>query len=271
MKSLGTDLYVQRGEIKSFDFDVRTAKGDPLMVFNGWQNPFLVITISSNLYKQTDDKNIVYWLDLDRRIVEKEDGSYTHENTPFKRFSSMEPLYLETFSVDEAKAKYPKIILNTESDSLLEIKNFLFFTDPNGDDNRIYKYVTAYELLNDLSIPESEEWADYGFRIIKQFHTDDLVEQGYFYDLKIVAGQTVQEYIAGILHGQGIEGMNAVTGMPWDETAAQSYIDLISDSTIRAEVQSLFDSGVPLMPHHDTVMSLLTPSNLFVSADIQRR
>jgi hypothetical protein len=65
--------------------------------------------------------------------------------------------------------------------------------------------------------------------------------------------------------------MDAVTGMPWNETAAQSYIDLISDSTIRAEVQSLFDSGVPLMPHHDTVMSLLTPSNLFVSADIQRR
>lgn len=260
MKTLGDDIYLQRGEILSLDFDVRTPKGDPLMIFQHWKNPYLVITFSSNLYEQREELNVTYWLDLDKRIIERSDGTFENELVSFKRFISMEALYLETFSIDEALANYTNIVVDETSP--YDVKNYLFYTDPNHDDNRIYKYVTAYVAGEGGII--SQTWEEYGFRIIKQLRTDNFVEQGYLYDLKVVSGETVQEYIAGLC-GEDIEGS------PWTDTETQEHIDSISDLTVREEMQTLFDSGVPLMPTYDTVLPLQKPAKLFIGADMQRR
>lgn len=245
MKIVGKEIYIQRGEIWSLDFDITNDKGDPYMLFNRWTNPYLVITIATANYKQEGDFRKVYWLDLSESYIEQSDGSFVP--TDIKKFISTEALYLEEFTVDDVLDKYSgKIVEDPTSD--FDISNYLFYIDPVADGNRTYKYF------------DGENWVDYNFRIIKQFTTNDLLGQGYLFDIKIIAGESVKEHIAGIL---GIDAGN------WSDSETQAKIDEIEDEVEKAKMQDLYDSGVPLMPNYDTKSIILQPTKLYVSTDIQ--
>lgn len=264
MKILGNDVYIQRGETWSLDFDVTNEKGDPYMIFKEWQNPYLAITVAAARYEQLGDFRRTYWLDLAQRFIEQQDGQFVL--TPIKKFISTEALSLVNFSVDEAIAYYGtsaggKIVLDESSD--FDIKNFLFFTDPHSDGNRIYKYVTSYTVDPDYGFITAETWEEYTFRIVKQFTTKDWMEQGYLFDIKVLAGESVKEHIANIL------GLNAATANEWSDIITQTHINEITDMMQREEMQVLFDSGAPLMPTYDTKSLILQPTNLYVSANIQ--
>lgn len=264
MKILGNDVYIQRGETWSLDFDVTNEKGDPYMLLKEWQNPYLAITVAAARYEQVGDFRITYWLDVAQRFVEQQNGEFVL--TPTKTFISTEALSLVNFSVDEVIAYYGtdaggKIVLDEDSD--FDITNYLFFTDPYSDGNRIYKYVTSYTIDPDSGCITEETWEEYTFRIIKQFTTKDWVEQGYLFDIKLLAGESVKEHIAHIL------GLDASTANDWSYDTTQAHINDISDVKQREEMQILFDSGEPLMPTYDTKSLILQPTNLYVSANIQ--
>ena len=108
MKIVGKEIYIQRGEIWSLDFDITNDKGDPYMLFNRWTNPYLVITIATANYKQEGDFRKVYWLDLSESYIEQSDGSFVP--TDIKKFISTEALYLEEFTVGDVLDKYSKIV-----------------------------------------------------------------------------------------------------------------------------------------------------------------
>lgn len=243
MKIVGKEIYIQRGEIWSLDFDITNDKGDPYMLFNRWTNPYLVITIATATYKQEGDFRKVYWLDLSESYIEQSDGTFIL--TDIKKFISTEALYLEEFTVEDVLDKYSKIVEDPTSD--FDISNYLFYIDPVADGNRTYKYF------------DGENWVDYNFRIIKQFTTNDLLGQGYLFDIKIIAGESVKEHIAGIL------GIDA----DFEDSETQAKIDEIEDEVEKAEMQDLYDSGVPLMPNYDTKSIILQPTKLYVSTDIQ--
>ncbi len=264
MKILGNDVYIQRGETWSLDFDVTNEKGDPYMIFKEWNNPYLAITVAAARYEQVGDFRRTYWLDLAQRFIEQQNGSFVL--TPTKKFISTEALSLVNFSVDEAITYYGeyaggKMVLDPDSD--FDVTNFLFFTDPYSDGNRVYKYVTSYTVDPTWGFVTDEVWEEYTFRIIKQFTTKDWMEQGYLFDIKVLAGESVKEHIANIL------GIDATTANSWSDAETQEQIDEIEDTTQREEMQVLFDSGAPLMPTYDTKSLILQPTNLYVSANIQ--
>ena len=259
MRRVGDDIYIQRGETWSLDFEVVTEKGHPFMCLKTWQNPYLVITVSAALYEQKGDFRESYWLDLSKRWIEKADGSMELEDT--KKFISTVPLYVDAFDIADIMSKYGnaaggKIVTDTESD--FDITNFLFYTDPDADGNNIYKYITSYS-------GNTAVWKEYNFRVVKQFDTKSWMEQGYLYDAKILSGESLIELISATLKKEG----TAFSSNTWSDHETQSYINLIQDEEIRLEAQKLFDAGIPLRSTYDTKLLIIEPSRLYVSVNIQ--
>ena len=178
MKMVGNEIYIQRGETWSLDFAVRSEKGHPLMLFKGWKNPYLVITVTNSAYPQNGIFKMTYWLDLDKHYEEQNDGSL--KEVPVKRFIATEPLYVETFDESQILSLYTKIKNDAQSD--FDITNYLFYTEIDGEN--IYRYV---ERDKGVFV-----WIDYDFRIVKHFTTKDWLEQKYLYDIKLLAGDAIE-------------------------------------------------------------------------------
>jgi hypothetical protein len=265
---LGNEVHIQRGETWSLDFSVTSHNGHPFVILKNWSNPYLVISVATGLYGQPDDYQETYWLDLDQRYVEKSDGSVVLEK--FKRFISAEVLWLENgFIAEDVIDKYGltaggKIVLDQTSD--FDITNFLFFCDPYRDGNNVYRYVESYK-LDSNNEPVDVVWVDYDFRVIKQFNTRSWTEQKYFYDIKILAGESVQEHLVGVLNSQGITDIK--TSTEWSNDDWEYYISQVVDENVHEEIYRLYNEGVPLMPSYDTKNLLLEPTSIYVSTDIQ--
>lgn len=260
MKTLGNDIYIQRGETWSLDFEVTNSNGDPYMLFKEWKNPYLAITVTAARYEQKGDFRRTWWLDMDNRWVEKEDGTF--EIIPMKRFTETNALYTEYHTITQVVSVYDRVILDKESP--FDVTNFLFYTDSDSDDTRVYKYVKDYTLKGDAV--EDEVWEEYNFRLIKQFTTKDWIEQNYWFDIKILAGESVEEYVRAKLVSQG---ETEIPALPWTDVDTLTQIKRISDKTTRKWVQEIFDSGQPLMPDFDTKNLVLYPTKLTVSTNIQ--
>ena len=396
MRKVGNDIYIQRGETWSLDFQVENNRGDPYMLLKEWKHPYLAITVTAARYTQKGDFRRTWWLDLNQRWVEDRAGNMTLE--PIKKFISTEALYIANFTIADILAVYGtenggNIVLDKTSD--FDVTNYLFFTDSNMDNGRVYKYLADYEVtdaqkitvdgwasntsttyghiyayfgdgtnadyyvaVKSLSTTENntpppnsanfvkltqryikvqddthllftkrwsaedtdliwyegdafintgadgnnrvyicnvpsasnnrvnatgnkvqvtndmdngsdlvtvETWKDYDFRIIKAFTTRDWVEQTYLYDIKVLAGESVEERVYAVLVAQGEE----VPDLPWTEDVLQEQINLINDKDVREECQAVYDSGMPLMPDFDTKALILMPAQLIVSANIQ--
>ena len=265
MKILGNDIYIQRGETWSLDFDVIGEDGEPYMIMKEWKNPYLAITVTSARYEQDGDFRKTYWLDLSKRFVEQADGFM--KLVPIKKFISTEALYLKSFLIEEAITYYGKdaggkIVLDSNSD--FDITNFLFFIDEGSDNKKVYKYVKSYT-VNEAGKITKEVWEEYNFRIIKQFRTNDWIEQTYLFDIKVLSGESVKEHIANIL------GKDSSKANEWSDTETREYINQITDDVKRLEMQKLFESAIPLMPDYDTKSLILMPTNLYVGTNIQGR
>ena len=264
MRMVGNEVYIQRGEDWTLDFSVVTKTGQPFTVLKIWENPYLAITISAALYEQKGDFRETYWLDLTKRYVENTDGSMSL--APLKKFTSADALYLPTFAINEVLAQYgDRIVLDPKSD--FDVTNYLFYTDPNSDGNYQYQYVSTY--TKDDKGVLTEEWVPYEFRIIKQFATKNWMEQSYLFDIKLLAGESIYEHIARQLTADGIEVDPFDETGAWSDTKTQEYINLVTDETIRREIQEIFDDGMPLMPDYDTKSLILDPTRLYVSVNIQ--
>lgn len=236
MKTLGNDIYIQRGETWSLDFEVVNSKGEPYMLFSAWKNPFLVITVTSARYTQKGDFRKTWWLDMDNSWKQNADG--TMSVVPLKRFVETNALTTTLFDIGQILADYTDITVDN-------IENYLFF---NGTD---YKYLNG------------DVWEDYNFRIIKQFDTKDWTEQNYLYDIKVLAGESIEEHIHGVLTQQGATDIPA---LPWTDEVTVVQITRIADNE---ELTELFKSGQPLMPNYDVESPLLKPTKMTVSSNIQ--
>lgn len=263
MRMVGNEVHIQRGETWSLDFEITNKKGHPYMLLKNWQNPYLVITIAAALYEQKGDYRESYWLDLNQRFVEKTDGSVELEET--KKFISTEALFIENFDIDKILEVYGtevggKIVADPDSD--FDVTNYLFFTDPNLDGNYVYRYVDTYE-INEGKY--TAEWKDYNFRIIKTFDTKSWMEQGYLFDAKILAGESLVDMIKAQLTIEEVDYSEEV----WSDVETQTYINMIDDAVIKAEAQELFDENIPLRSTYDTKLLIIEPTRLYVSVNIQ--
>jgi hypothetical protein len=266
---IGNEVHIQRGETFSLDFAVRNPKGHPFVVLNRWSNPYLAITVTAALYEQQGDFRETYWLDLANRYVEQADGSMALE--PLKTFTSAEALFLPNrFSLGDVMGYYSQqnhgnLVLDKTSD--FDVTKFLFYTDPKHDGNYVYKYIKDYKLGTNNAINEElVDWVEYDFRVIKQFNTKSWMEQGYLYDIKVLAGESVQEHLANILMTQR-DSHKPVD--EWTTEDWETYIALVQDEAEREEIRQLYDDGIPLMSSYDTKSLLLEPTPIYVSVNIQ--
>lgn len=265
MRSVGNDVYIQRGETWSLDLDIRNEAGDPYMLFSGWRNPYLAITVTAARYEQPGDFRTTYWLDLNSQDIEQIDGSLVSK--PIKRFIQTEALPLSIFSAQDAVNIYGmanggRMVLDKNSD--YDVTNFLFFTDPYADGNRVYKYLSSYALDENGQV-NAEVWTDYSFRIVKAFTTKNWTEQRYLYDAKILTGDSVEERVFNLLRQNGLTAETP----PWSDKYLLEQINLLPDGEEKADVLWAHEHGMPLTPDYDTKILILEPRNLFVSANIQ--
>lgn len=155
MRTVGDDVYIQRGETWSLDFEVTNEKGDPYMLFIGWDNPYLAITVTAARYEQEGDFRTTWWLDLSNEWKEDKTGKVVSIG-PRKKFIETEALYLSTFSVTEALSLYGYQAggqMNGSATSDFFVGNYLFYTDSNNDGNRRYKYCWPEAILTVYRFP----------------------------------------------------------------------------------------------------------------------
>ena len=266
MRMIGNEVHIQRGETWSLDFSVRNKDGHPYPILKNWDTPYIAITVTAALYEQEGDYRETHWLDLSNRYIQRADGTYVL--TPLKRFTSTEVLYLpDEFSTNEVMSYYGqdnggKLVIDKDND--FDITNFLFFRDPQKNGNYEYKYIKSYTTNSSGDIID-EEWESYNLRVVDSFITRDWMEQGYLFDVKLLAGMSLQEYLMGILLGQGVM---TKTG-DWNNEDWDVYISQIIDPALREKVERLYDEGAPLLPTFDTKSVILEPTPLFVSVNLQ--
>lgn len=271
MKRIGDDVYIQRGENFTLDFQVADELGSPFIVLKAWSNPYLAITVTAARYEQEGDMRQTFWLDLDHYYVENENGQLTLQ--PMKRFYSSKPLYLpRTFSTTDVARYYGSFVDTSDSTKDNYVSNYLFYIDKNADGNREYRY------FNGLDRSNNEIWVKYDFRVITSFDTKDWYEQRYLYDMKVLEGQSVNEYLLAVLNSEGqevyvnteITPQESITNPNgWSDETVRINIERVLDEEIKETITKLVDQNVPLMMSYETKALLLPPSNLYVSANIQ--
>ena len=249
MRRVGNNFYIQRGESFTLDFDVVNKNGDPLMLSKGLKNPYLVISITSALYTQRGITRENHWLDLS--TVKYPDGNGNIIDTQMKTFVSTEALPLRDIDnngyldANDAIAIYGgeggKIVLDKKSE--FDITNFLFVTE-NTDGQKVYKHLTDYVVVG--KVITEQFWEEYAFRIIKSFDTKNWIEQDYTMDIKLLYGESLEEFVDRVLRDEG-----NITGDELSTLDLQSLINKIVKQEDRELARQVLDANMPLIPNYE--------------------
>lgn len=65
MKTLGTTMVCNRGEVFTMTRGVEDSNGVPFVILKAWTNPYILISVSSTLYRQAGAWSKNYWLSLE--------------------------------------------------------------------------------------------------------------------------------------------------------------------------------------------------------------
>jgi hypothetical protein len=266
MRRIGNNFYIQRGESFTLDFDVVNKNGDPLMLAKGLKNPYLVISITSALYTQRGITRENHWLGLGSITYQNGNGNIV--NGHMKTFISTEALPLRDIDnngyldANDAIAIYGKnaggkIVLNKNSE--FDITNFLFVTE-NTDGQRVYKYLTGYTAVGNKIVEQS--WEEYAFRIITSFDTKGWIEQDYTMDIKLLCGESLQEFVDKVLRGEGNTTSDELSTLD-----LQSLINKIVKQEDRELAQQILDANMPLMPNYDMRTTVQENMHIYVGVD----
>lgn len=228
METVGLKIYITRGESFTVDFSVKDKTGRPYIVLNKIQNPYLKITVASDKYNSSNNYVKTWWLDLANGYDEN------GEHIELPRFSSVEPK--EVNSINE--------VGNADIDG----EHYLYRVI--GDDKYYYK---------DDSVKE------YNFRILKSFlsgTTSEWIEKQYTYDIKLVGGQTVKDYVQGLVRAHEL--------IPSD-TPIESDLNSLLNLFVGHEelLEGVYLDGRPLQSI-DINQDILKPTQIFVSSDTGR-
>lgn len=148
----GNEMMVYRGESFTIDRLIQNRDGSPFIVSSKYNNPYLLLTVSSTKYSQKNRYILNYWISL--------------EDLP--RFPNT--VVKEISSINNA---------NEYADD--EPMEFVYHDKQTGK----YKYLKSY------NVGETAMFEDYNFRVIHHFRNDvtkDWVEQSYMYSMRLVAG-----------------------------------------------------------------------------------
>lgn len=248
MKLIGDTINVTQGEKFTIDMSLESIKGHPLLVYNNWRNPFLLLSIASLENPTNDSQNFRYWLDLTTIYVENSSGVVS--STTLKKFVSTEALEIPEFYttnvVSNLQSQYSFITSTNVSD-------YLFCVDEAGDGEFTYKYYNG------------TSWIEYFFRFLKEIDTSGWPSGNYYYMLSMVCGESLPNAVESWLISEGKSAQEAAT--TWENITTK--IALVADETKRAEFEALLASGKPLMDRVDLSMTLLDKKSIFVKPNLE--
>lgn len=177
MKTIGNNIVVTRGEVFVLARDVVYRNGAPYVLRSQLENPYLLITISSNTYRMQGKYFRRYWLDL-----------------------STYPAF------DKAEVKditEEQLTSNTLPDGYTETTCIYRFVTTAGE-SEYYRYVGT---------SSNGTYQSYSFSFVKTFlntDTRDWIESNYLYEIQIVSGQKTVDYITNtwnsLFSGQPVPG-----------------------------------------------------------------
>uniref|UniRef100_UPI0040257F90 hypothetical protein n=1 Tax=Alloprevotella sp. TaxID=1872471 RepID=UPI0040257F90 len=168
MQLKGNEMTVTRGETFTIDRTIVNRDGSPFVISSEWNNPYILITVSSSSYNQENRYVLNVWLSLK--------DVHTFHNT----------------TILEAKSGNVEYILNGESIHLSEISSDVLYSYDG-------KYIYLSEVVDGNKILE-----EYSLRIIYPFTheiTKDWVEQSYLYSIRLVAGTSIEQYVDAVYTG----------------------------------------------------------------------
>lgn len=177
MKTIGNNIVVTRGEVFVLARDVVYRNGAPYILRSQLENPYLLITISSNTYRMQGKYFRRYWLDL-----------------------STYPAF------DKAEIKditEEQLTSNTLPEDYTETTCIYRFVTTAGE-SEYYRYVGT---------SPNGTYQTYSFSFIKTFlntDTRDWIESNYLYEIQIVSGQKTVDYVTNtwnsLFSGQPVPG-----------------------------------------------------------------
>ena len=223
MKTIGNNIVVTRGEVFVLARDIVYNNGAPYVLRSQLENPYLLITISSNTYRLAGRYFKRYWLDL---------------------------------------SEYPKFDTTEVKDITLQQLTNHELPEGYSASTCIYRYLSAEgESTYYRYVGQSPDgtYEEYSFSFIQTFLNSDTrewIESIYRYDIRIVSGETTQNYLT-----ETYQTLFPDTPIPG--TIEEMYKDICK---VKPELLEYVCLSAPIV-NYTTNDIVLSPSKLIVDAN----
>lgn len=169
MRTIGKTIIVHRGETFKLKRAVYKEDGvTPYVLSMNVENPYLIITVSSNNYKVDGKYKLNSWLDLSSY------PSFRRTNAEYLAISYITPI----------SPNYNDLPYGYNSDG----KDCIFYTQDSYGNKEYWYY-------------DGSVYKEYDFTFSKQFlniHTSQWIESQYLYEFRIVGGKRTDEYLSSL-------------------------------------------------------------------------
>ena len=234
MQVYNHELQIRRGETFTIDKILQNRDGSPYIISSKLKNPHFLITVSSALYDKDDRYSVNAWCPI-----------------RLPRFHTTQPVSIHSFKDESGNQIYDSFDTMTGLPQgyvngfnvAYEMDDALFY-QVNSDGSKTYKFWTG------------KEWHEYKCRIAAAFTnqvTSKWIEKSYYYNIDLVSGISIKEYLSILCKQAGIEP----DGVPENMYAAIKEYDenLIKNIDIAAQLVNI-DSSLPILP--PTKLSVLS-------------
>ena len=249
MQVRNNEIWVQRGETFTMSKLIQNRDGSPFIVSSEFENPYWLITVSSNAYDQSDRYILNKWLELKNSL----------------RFRITQPVKLRDYGLTFADEELPFMDIDSDGendftgDETSGYSNIAIFYEIDSAGVTHYKY---WEYINNIEGNYEGRWADYKCQIITAFNNDvtsQWVEQEYIYQINLVDGLSTLDYL---LEEAYILGIDVDLSDPLlIQTLYESVSSISPDSVKNVDVNA------PLMAL-DVNVPILSPTKLYVKIDL---
>lgn len=254
MKSINGQLSIHTGETFTIDFTFVNSDGSPYIISNELTNPYFLVSIASNKYREQSNYLLNYWAKLD--FIPR------FTNTNCISLTSIDTTYIPTDS-DWSNISLPSGYDTVGSYLVNGVRTYfankavLYYEDEDG--NTAYKYFVYNENPNTNNV-YSGSWVDYDLRLVKNFTqavTKEWTNGTYYYSITVVSGQDMLTYLRGLCIANQIP-------YEQDDTVEDLYNLLIANGYTFDED---FNITRPIY-NYDAVYPLIAPTALMVLASL---
>lgn len=215
MKTIGNNIAITRGEVFVLARELVYKNGAPYVLRSQLQNPYIIITISSNTYKMQGKYFRRYWLDL----------------STYPKFETAEICDISEQNLSE----------NTLPSGYTASRCIYRYIYPSG----------AVEYYRYVGTSPTGEYEPYSFSFIQTFsniETKSWIESNYLYEINIVSGELTETYLT-----ETFKSLFSAEDVPENmediyKAIAKEYPDWVANVCVDAPICNFITNDVILQP-----------------------